>query len=661
MRLVARLLSATAILAGLAPAVAGAATCNGLITIDYVGGPAFALPGDTVRVRLTLGTGSIQDGTLLTLDRVRFDLDCNSDSTLGIRCVDDGAIVEYEGDTTITTTCHITWSSGHAVGTSPNEIVFTPSSPLEIPADTPVDPGFCNLEFDIKVLGMSTDGTPDQIEETTGYLATANDASCDNGLTSSGQQAASIPLCPTCPIAECVDSTCNQDTGACTSTPKPDSTPCADTDGNACTTAGCDGHGVCNQNHQVKTCTPDTNECTDDPPCNPHTGMCDHPPKPDSTPCTDSDGNACTTAGCDGHGVCDQSHQVKICPPDANECTEDLPCNPGTGSCDHPPKPSSTPCTDTDGSSCTTAGCDGQGVCNQAYLMCSTTTTITTTTTTVTTSTTVTTTTSSTSTTETTSTTVTPTTMPEMPPTTTTTSTTVTTVTTTTTVTTVTSTTTSTTTTTAPGGCRVTGGGRIDTTSPPVDYATHGGQVGAPVGFVTAFSPATPCIQGSWEHVRHDKGGTLHAKSFDSLVCGCLPCAGRPDPPAGSLCNPGDRICGPEPPRAPANKICFTGVAPFTPTNGKKDLNAAFRVDVEDHGEPGGDSGPAPPDRYRMRIWILSGDPDGADNLALRQSISCGASLSEQLAAAAPDIDDGGDTPDGNLQIHPEINHQTCP
>ena len=602
MRLVARLLSATAILAGLAPAVAGAATCNGLITIDYVGGPAFALPGDTVRVRLTLGTGSIQDGTLLTLDRLRFDLDCNSDSTLGIPCVDDGATVEYEGDTTITTTCRITWSSGHAVGTSPNEIVFTPSSPLEIPADTPVDPGFCNLEFDIKVLGMSTDGTPDQIEETTGYLATADDASCDNGLTSSGQQAASIPLCPTCPIAECVDSTCNQDTGACTSTPKPDSTPCTDTDGNACTTAGCDGHGVCNQNHQVETCTPDTNECTDDPPCNPHTGMCDHPPKP-----------------------------------------------------------SSTPCTDTDGSSCTTAGCDGQGVCNQAHLMCSTTTTITTTTTTVTTSTTVTTTTSSTSTTETTSTTVTPTTMPEMPPTTTTTSTTVTTVTTTTTVTTVTSTTTSTTTTTAPGGCRVTGGGRIDTTSPAVDYATHGGQVGAPVGFITAFSPATPCIQGSWEHVRHDKGGTLHAKSFDSLVCGCLPCAGRPDPPAGSLCNPGDRICGPEPPRAPANKICFTGVAPFTPTNGKKDLNAAFRVDVEDHGEPGGDSGPAPPDRYRMRIWILSGDPDGADNLALRQSISCGASLSEQLAAAAPDIDDGGDTPHGNLQIHPEINHQTCP
>ena len=71
MRLVARLLSATAILAGLAPAIAGAATCNGLITIDYVGGPAFALPGDALRVRLTFGTGSIQDGTALTLNRLR--------------------------------------------------------------------------------------------------------------------------------------------------------------------------------------------------------------------------------------------------------------------------------------------------------------------------------------------------------------------------------------------------------------------------------------------------------------------------------------------------------------------------------------------------------------------------------------------------------------
>src|SRR5437899_1746598 len=230
--------------AGLAPAVAHGATCNGLFTIDYVGGPNFALPGDTMRVRLTLGTGSIQNGTELRVNRLRFYLDCNSDLGLAVPCTDEGSIVEYEGDSTITTTCDVTWSSTHPPSATPNEVVFTPSTPVDIPADTPVDPGFCNLEFDVKVLTTSTDGTPDQIEETTGYLASADDASCDNNLSSSGQQSSSIPLCPSCPGTDCVDSTCNQDTGSCVSTARPDSTPCPDSDGNACTTAGCDGRGV---------------------------------------------------------------------------------------------------------------------------------------------------------------------------------------------------------------------------------------------------------------------------------------------------------------------------------------------------------------------------------------------------------------------------------
>src|SRR5213594_2362286 len=182
-----------------APAVVRAAnTCNGLITIDYVGGPQFAKPGDVVRVQLTLGTGSIQNGTKLTVNRLRFDLDCDSNFTLGIPCTDEGAIIEYEGDPTITSTCGVTWSSGHAVGSSPNEVVFTPSTPVMIPAGQSIPPAFCALEFDVKVLSQSVDSTPDQIEEVTGYLASQSDASCDNGLTSSGQQSASLPLCPTC-------------------------------------------------------------------------------------------------------------------------------------------------------------------------------------------------------------------------------------------------------------------------------------------------------------------------------------------------------------------------------------------------------------------------------------------------------------------------------
>ena len=33
-------------------------TCNGQLAIDYVSGPQFAVPGDILRVRLTIGTAS---------------------------------------------------------------------------------------------------------------------------------------------------------------------------------------------------------------------------------------------------------------------------------------------------------------------------------------------------------------------------------------------------------------------------------------------------------------------------------------------------------------------------------------------------------------------------------------------------------------------------
>jgi hypothetical protein len=57
-----------------APAAAhAAATCNGLLLIDYV-----SHVNDTVRVRISLGTGDILNGTELTIDQLQFDLDCNS-------------------------------------------------------------------------------------------------------------------------------------------------------------------------------------------------------------------------------------------------------------------------------------------------------------------------------------------------------------------------------------------------------------------------------------------------------------------------------------------------------------------------------------------------------------------------------------------------------
>src|SRR5438132_1594424 len=92
-----------------------------------------------------------------------------------------------------------------------------------------------------------------------------------------------------------------------------------------------------------------------------------------------------------------------------------------------------------------------------------------------------------------------------------------------------------------PSGCRVTGGGLVDACGPDLPGgdapehcgdrasdaldATHGGQVGAPVGVATAFTPDSVCLQGEWQHVRHIRpklNGKFLARTFDSLNCAWL-------------------------------------------------------------------------------------------------------------------------------------------
>jgi hypothetical protein len=283
-------------------------TCNGIISFAYTAAQPYQLPGDIVRVGLTLGAGAIQGGTSMTVNRLRFELDCNSNFALGIPCTDEGAVVEYEGDGTITENCPGVWTTGHAVSFAPNEVVFTPSVPFAIPAN---NASFCTIEFDVKVIGMSLDATPSEVEQVGGYQTVTNDAVCDNTLKSSASQSGSFSLCPTCNDSACAAFVCDQQTGQCVHFPQADppaSTPCPDTDGNLCTTAGCDGNGNCNQAHIPTVCTPDNNPCTDPPVCNPNTGLCEEPNTPASTPCPDTDGDPCTVAGCDGNGVCNQTH-----------------------------------------------------------------------------------------------------------------------------------------------------------------------------------------------------------------------------------------------------------------------------------------------------------------------------------------------------------------
>src|SRR5262245_61056504 len=139
--------SALALAALLPNAALANDTCNGFINFDYVGAPPVTPIGDVTRVRATLGTGSIQGGTKLTINSMQFNLDCNANSPLTPPCTDEGAIVQYEGDTTITTTCPTVWSTTHGVGPNANEVILQANPAVDIPAGSGTVPGTWEHEF----------------------------------------------------------------------------------------------------------------------------------------------------------------------------------------------------------------------------------------------------------------------------------------------------------------------------------------------------------------------------------------------------------------------------------------------------------------------------------------------------------------------------------
>jgi hypothetical protein len=208
-----------------------------------------------------------------------------------------------------------------------------------------------------------------------------------------------------------------------------------------------------------------------------------------------------------------------------------------------------------------------------------------------------------------------------------------------------------------PLGCRITAGGiapdgAVDEGEfANIPKATFGGQVGAPCGCIGCFDELEH-VQGSWTHSRKKRKGSFHALDYNSLVCGC---DGVFD---GELCNPDDRDPGPEPRPAPANMACWSGIGDFNPTNGRRTIRVAFRVEVEDRSEPGGPQGSDPVDVYRIRIWVPG---DGEDVWDLADQACC---TNADPTGRAPDVDDGDDLINGNIQIHPMIHHSedgVCP
>jgi hypothetical protein len=174
--------------------------------------------------------------------------------------------------------------------------------------------------------------------------------------------------------------TCDPSTGLCSVVPRPDGTPCDDA--NACTGGDTCQLGVCAGGAPV-VCPP-ADQCHEAGTCDPLSGTCSRPAKPDGTAC--DDGNACTQGDACRAGVCTGGASVTCAAMD--QCHDAGVCDPGTGTCSSPPKVDGAACSD--GDACTqgdvcragtcTAGapvacapadqCHGAGVCSPATGTC---------------------------------------------------------------------------------------------------------------------------------------------------------------------------------------------------------------------------------------------------------------------------------------------------
>jgi hypothetical protein len=184
-----------ALVAGI-PRAQAADECNGFINISYPGAAPVQKIGDVLTVKIDLGSGTITGGPLntLTINSFGFDLSCADPPGPTPNCPSEGAVAAYNGDASLNAVCGgITFTSSNpGGGASPSHIIFTASSDIVIPHDTPIPPGFCSFSFQVTVLAPSANANG-VIEQVISY----NLAECDNGvLLSGGFQTGAIPVTP---------------------------------------------------------------------------------------------------------------------------------------------------------------------------------------------------------------------------------------------------------------------------------------------------------------------------------------------------------------------------------------------------------------------------------------------------------------------------------
>lgn len=190
----------------------------------------------------------------------------------------------------------------------------------------------------------------------------ATDQDCSDGNLCNGVEHCdqTSKLCQAGTPAVCANSTdpclrnvCVAATGACEPEPTPNGTRCDD--GSACTSNEACQDGVCGGGDAV-VCTA-LSQCHVAGTCDPLTGECDNPQKPAGSSCNDGDGctasDTCQAGQCLGAGL-------TTCPP-SDQCHEAGACNPQTGACSNPAKPDGVGCDDAD--KCSSGDACQAGVC----------------------------------------------------------------------------------------------------------------------------------------------------------------------------------------------------------------------------------------------------------------------------------------------------------
>lgn len=198
-------------------------------------------------------------------------------------------------------------------------------------------------------------------------VAAPNGNQCDDGDACTQSDACARGVCTgTDPVvcsalSQChAAGTCDPQSGECSHPALPNDTPCSD--GDACTQVdGCQD-GACLGTKPLLCAALDA--CHDAGACNAKNGSCSNPNKPNGVSC--SDGNACSLGDACAEGVCAPQSQVVCTALDG--CHALGTCDPQTGSCSNPLKPDGASCNDA--LTCSTGDACLAGKCRGATLIC---------------------------------------------------------------------------------------------------------------------------------------------------------------------------------------------------------------------------------------------------------------------------------------------------